>query len=112
MAIEYINLKDFNTLEIKEIKSKVEKEYKKIQREIKNTKLKVDVRKAEKAGSRVKFSVKLHLEQGTSMVFTAHQFDWDLPRAHNKTLENRRREVEHRTHRDVTKSAPKKFSSK
>jgi hypothetical protein len=109
MGIKYINLKDFSTMEQREIKDKSEKEYKKIIRDFKDSSLIVEVKKMEKAGDRCKYSVHLRLEGGTSLILTAHQTDWDLPRALHKTLDNLKNEADHKYHTEQHKNKKKNF---
>ena len=69
----------------------------------------MDVHKFEKAGARAKYSIHLRLED-PSILLTAEEADWELPKALHKTIQNLAEEVRKKSKREVTrKGGPKPF---
>lgn len=92
MAVIYEGLKDLKQDEIKLIKELVEPGYERVKRDFVNSKLVVDVQKADKAGNRAKYTVHLRLDN-PSLLLTAEESDWELHKVLHKTLDNLQEQV-------------------
>ena len=109
MCIIYNRLKDLNAAETQEIKRLTEIAYEKFLRDFKKSKLIVDVHKFEKLGARAKYSIHLRLED-PSILLTAEEADWELPKALHKTIANLEEEVRKKVKKEISgKSGPKPF---
>jgi len=109
MSIIYNRLKDLNVAETQEIKHLIEIAYEKFIRDFKKSKLIVDVHKFEKLGARAKYSIHLRLED-PSILLTAEETDWELPKALHKTIANLEEEVRKKVKKEISgKSGPKHF---
>jgi len=109
--IIYRGLRKVGNMEIRDIKTQSEKEFKKIKREIKgnkNAKLFIDVHKAEKAGNRYKYSIHLRVECPT-ILLTASHADFDLLRALHRAYDNIKTETTHKFKRENTPRRTKRF---
>ncbi len=92
MGIIYNRLKDLNIAETQEVKRLSEQVYDKVQRDLFGAKLVVDVHKFVKAGARAKYSIHFRVEH-PSILFTAEEADWELPKALHKAIANLSEEI-------------------
>ncbi len=92
MSIIYNRLKDLNAVETQEVKRLSEQTFEKVQRDLFDCKLIVDIHKFEKAGARAKYSIHYRIEHPSTLL-TAEEADWELAKALHKAGDNLLEEV-------------------
>ncbi len=107
MSIIYNRLKDLNAIEIQEVKRFSEQAYDKVQRDLVGSKLIVDVHKFSRTGAREKYSIHFRVEH-PSILITAEDDDWDLPKAFHKTISNLVEEMRKKSKTELKQKAVKK----
>lgn len=107
MKVIYGGLKGLNSIEEQQMKLIVGQEFGKVEREFRNSKLIIEVGKAEKAGARAKYSIHLRLDD-PSLVLTAEDADWDLVKAIRITFGKLLEQAQKNSKKAVEKKLAKK----
>ncbi len=108
-GVKYVGLKHLTPLELRDVMRITEAAHKRLRRDFPAALFLVDVKEHNIRGKRKKFSVRLRLEGPRTVILSAKQSDWDLPKALHKAIANLEQEVRHRFKQDVTPRRRKQF---
>ena len=100
-TIQIIGIKDLDDMEIDAVNRLANRYYPKIQREMKNiTSLVLHVKKHEKGGKQVKYSIHAKVVAPARIFVSTKGFDWDINKALHKAFEDIIHRLHHSLHSD------------
>ena len=96
LGVHYGRLQSLTAVQMQDVHRIVEGGYKRLSRHLRGSVLLVDVKSYHRRGVRHKYTVHLRLEGPQTVILSARQTDWDLPKALHKAVANLEMEAAHR----------------
>lgn len=107
----YKGLKNLDSFDISIVQTLASRYFPKIKRNFSNASLIVDVKKADIAGKRARYTILLRVISARKIIMSAEHTDWELQRAVHRAFANIRAEARHRFKVGVVKRNKKSFKA-
>ncbi|MDP2908031.1 MAG: hypothetical protein Q8O03_08935 [Nanoarchaeota archaeon] len=106
--ITYVGLKNLDSFEISNLQTLVGRYYPKIQRHFSNATLTVNIKTANVAGKRKRYTISLRVS-APSVILSVEHMDWELQRAVHRAFDGLENEAQHKFKVGVVNRRKKKF---
>lgn len=109
-TITFKGLKKLDSFEISKVQTLTERYFPKVQRHFSNATLSVDVKTANVAGKRKRYTVLLRVLSPNKTILSAKHTDWELQRAVHRAFDNIENEARHKFKVGVVNRRKKDFT--